>query len=463
MPGGDGAPERSESPVAMRASALLRVKAVWITPIVLASVLIALMTLIYVGSVVDPLAHLSGLPVLVVNEDAGAALGGTQLNLGHEVTDALEHTKAVSNALSLRNVTLTKATAEMNRNAAYATIVIGKDFTRSTLAVYGLASTDRGDSAIPTIDVVTNPRAGSIGVSLATGVAQPALKIASLTIGSKLSALSHPSTAPSASTRALEANPLTVTTTPFRPLPPHSALGLSAFYISLITIMCGFMAAILVNTTVDSALGYATTEIGTKWSQRAPVQITRWQTLVAKWVMVLVIVPLLVALMLAVAVGLLGMDAPFIWYLWLFTSFAGIVIGFGTLVFFAVLGALGQLVAILVFVYLALASSGGTIPLEALPGVLRFVANFEPLRQILDGVRSILYFNASGPAGLTRGVILTALGLVLWVVVGTVATRLYDRAGKYRMEPEMLAFVQRSFAAYGAPKDSSDASLHSSE
>ena len=158
MPGGDGAPERSESPVAMRASGLLRVKAVWITPIVLASVLIALMTLIYVGSVVDPLAHLSGLPVLVVNEDAGAALGGTQLNLGHEVTDALEHTKAVSNALSLRNVTLTKATAEMNRNAAYTTIVIGKDFTRSTLAVYGLASTDRGDSAIPTIDVVTNPR-----------------------------------------------------------------------------------------------------------------------------------------------------------------------------------------------------------------------------------------------------------------------------------------------------------------
>jgi hypothetical protein len=56
----------------------------------------------------------------------------------------------------------------------------------------------------------------------------------------------------------------------------------------------------------------------------------------------------------------------------------------------------------LLFVYLAVASSGCTIPLQALPGVLKFMANFDPLRQILDGTQSILYFNASGPAGLAR-------------------------------------------------------------
>ncbi len=102
----------------------------------------------------------------------------------------------------------------------------------------------------------------------------------------------------------------------------------------------------------------------------------------------------------------------------------------------------------LLFIYLALASSGGTIPLEALPSFLRLVANFEPLRQVLDGVRAILYFNAAGDAGLTRGLVLTAGGLLFWVVVGVVVTTWYDRRGLDRLAPEVLEFVQRSARSY---------------
>jgi ABC-type multidrug transport system permease subunit len=203
-----------------------------------------------------------------------------------------------------------------------------------------------------------------------------------------------------------------------------------------------------VNTTVDSALGYATSEIGPKWSQRAPVRISRWQTLMAKWLMVVVITPLLAGLLLVVAVGILHMDAPSVGYLWLFTSFAAMLIAIGTLVLFAALGALGQLVALLLFVYLALASSGGTVPLEALPDLLRFAANFEPLRQVLDGVRAILYFNAAGDASLTRGFVMTGLGLVFWVVLGFAVTTWYDRKGLYRLQPDLLAYVNRSVRAY---------------
>jgi ABC-type multidrug transport system permease subunit len=181
-----------------------------------------------------------------------------------------------------------------------------------------------------------------------------------------------------------------------------------------------------------------------------PVRITRWQTLLAKWAMAVVIPPVLTALLLLVAIGLLHMDASHVVLLWVFLSFGAVVIAMGTLVLFAALGSLGQLVAILVFVYLALASSGGTVPLEALPGILKFAANFEPLRQILDGTRSILYFNASGAAGLTRGFLLTGVGLVLWLVVGIAVTTWYDRKGLYRMEPDVLEYMNRSAAAYAA-------------
>lgn len=52
---------------AMRASRLLRVSAVWLIPLAVASVLVFLMALFYLGSVVNPIEHLSGLPLLLAN------------------------------------------------------------------------------------------------------------------------------------------------------------------------------------------------------------------------------------------------------------------------------------------------------------------------------------------------------------------------------------------------------------
>jgi hypothetical protein len=214
--------------------------------------------------------------------------------------------------------------------------------------------------------------------------------------------------------------------------------------------MCGFLGAVLVNSSIDAALGYGTSEIGPRWRQRMPVAISRWQTLLTKWSVALAAVPILTGILLLVAAGLLNMNAPHVGELWLFMSFAGIAIAAGTLALFAAFGSLGQLLAMLLFVYLALASSGGTVPVQALPSFFRFAASFEPLRQVLGGVRAILYFNAQADAGLTRGVALTAAGLVFWLVTGAAVTRWYDRRGMDRLQPDVLEFVQRSAHAYTA-------------
>jgi hypothetical protein len=106
------------------------------------------------------------------------------------------------------------------------------------------------------------------------------------------------------------------------------------------------------------------------------------------------------------------------------------------------------MLALLVFIYLGLASSAGTVPLQALPGFYGFVASFEPLRQIVGAIRAILYFNAAGDAGLDRGLVLTAIGLVLWVAVGTAVTRWYDRKGLDRIQPELIEHLQASVRYY---------------
>jgi YhgE/Pip-like protein len=430
----------------IRASALLRVRTVWLAPIALAAVLVFFMTLFYIGAIVNPAGHLNGLPVALVSEDRGGTVQGSPVNFGAEVASDLEHSRQVTSKLSLGEVSAAQAKTQMNSNNAYAAIVIPPGFTASLLSAYGLAS---GSSGTPAVQQLTNPRAGSTGVQLATGVTQPALSQVSQQLGRKLSAQAAKlGRAPRSGINT--SNPITVATSEFRPLPPDSALGLSAFYISLLSILCGFMAAVLVNSSIDAALGYGTSEIGPRWRQRIPVAISRRQTLLAKWSVALAAVPILTGILVLVAAGLLHMNAPHAGELWLFTSFAGIAIAAGTLALFAAFGSLGQLLAMLLFIYLALASSGGTIPVQALPSFFRFVASFEPLRQVLGGVRAILYFNAQADAGLTRGVVLTAAGLVLWVIVGTAVTMWYDRRGMDRLQPDVLEYMQRSARAYAA-------------
>jgi YhgE/Pip-like protein len=444
------AADRPVNPYQVRATHLLRRRGIWQIPVVVGSVVLILMTTFYIGSVVDPLGHLRGLPVSIVNEDSGATVGGTHLNLGTEVEAGLTGSHVVSRFLAMTPEGLAAAERRMGRADSYAALVIPPDFSKSLLSLAGAPLPSGSRVGAPTITLLTNPRAGTIGVSLASGVLTPAVGTASHKIGRQLLASARPSPTAGTAMAAVLANPVALTTRELRPPSSHSALGLSAFYVSLLALMCGFLAATIINVSVDVATGYATTDIGPRWRQRMPLPINRWQTLLTKWLMAVPVTCLLAGLVLLVAVEILGMTAPDVGLLWLFMWLAAVSVAAGTLMLFAAFGSQGQLLAMLLFVYLGLASAGGTIPIQALPEPLRLISEIEPLRQILAGVRSILYFNAAGDAGLTRGLIAASAGLVFWLVIGTAVVRWYDSKGLHRLPPEVLAHIQRSVGEYQA-------------
>lgn len=433
----------------VRARQLLRVRAVWAIPLVVASVVVAVMTALYIGSVVNPPAHLRSLPVAVVNQDRGTSLGSQHLDVGQQVQAGLLASPQVTGRLRLVVSTLPEAQRAMDRAGLYATLVIPPDFTTNLLTAAGL---DRAAAAAtPQIEILTNQRAGTVGSNLATGVLQPALAVASQQIGKRLAALVPPD-AQTGATRLFLTHPVTVTTPQYRPLPANTALGLSAFYTALLTMMCGFLGATVVNSVVDSALGYATNEIGPRWRQRQPLPINRWRTLLIKWAIVIPLTAVLTAVMLTLAAGGLDMDAPYPALLWVYTWLCAASVGVGTVVLFAVAGTYGQLIGLLLFVYAGLASAGGTVPVEALPGPLRMLSYLEPLRQILRGTRSIMYLGARGDAGLTRGTVAAALGLLFWLIVGTAVVKWYDRKGLYRLHPDLLEHASHVVKGYKPPK-----------
>jgi YhgE/Pip-like protein len=422
----------------------LRVRTIWLIPLVTASVVVAAMTTLYIWSVVDPLAHLRGLPVAIVNQDRGATIGSQHLEAGQQVQAGLLAAPAVTRWLHLEVSSLPHAERAMSRGDLYEAVVIPPDFTANLLSVSVL---DTPRAAEPQIQLLTNQRAGTIGVQLATGILQPALAAASHQIGQRLTAL-VPARELTGATKVVLADPVAVTTVQYRPLGPSTALGLSPFYMALLTLFCGFLGGTIVNSVVDGGLGYATTEAGPKWSQRPPVPINRWQTLLVKWTIVVALTAVMTAVVLVVAAGVLGMDAPHPALLWLFTWLCAASVGVGTIVLFAVAGTFGQLIGLLIFVYAGLASAGGTVPVQALPGFFRFLSNFEPLRQVLAGTRSIMYFNAQADAGLTRGTLAAGLGLLFWLAAGAAMVKWYDRKHFYRLDPDILAHVHASVQDY---------------
>jgi uncharacterized phage infection (PIP) family protein YhgE len=82
------APGSSKPPSEMRASQLVKSPSVWLVPGILVTLLVFVMTLVYFGSVVNPAGHLHGLPVSIVNEDRGAGVGSTRVDLGQQVPSA---------------------------------------------------------------------------------------------------------------------------------------------------------------------------------------------------------------------------------------------------------------------------------------------------------------------------------------------------------------------------------------
>ncbi|WP_037604461.1 YhgE/Pip domain-containing protein [Streptacidiphilus rugosus] len=409
-----------------RATALLRSPKLWLMPTILTGLLALLLSLLYMGGIVNPNHDLHALPIAIVDGDQGRPLPGQQQNLGAQITAAV--TADTSGKAEWRTLTRAEAQDQLDSGKVYGALVIPADFTASVAALTTARATVR-----PTLTVLTNPGKGSLGSSLASQITTLAAHQASQTIGRRLTAAAGQA---DSTTRLLLADPVNVVTQVGHPIGAHSGLGLSAFYYTLLLVLAGFLGGNIISTGVDTALGYADSEIG-PWHTRFPtVPIDRTQTLLLKMVMTAAITVLSVSLVMAATIGILDMDASHLPLLWLYSYCASLAVGLGVQAINAAFGGIGQLVSMFVFIVLGLPSSGATVPLQAVPGFYRFLSVFEPMRQLSDGVRAILYFDARADAGLSRAWIMIAVGTALALLFGFGMTRYYDRKGLERLAPQ---------------------------
>lgn len=397
----------------------------WAAPIVITLALMSALAALYLGGILNPTTNLRHFPIAIVNQDAGPA--------GKQIVDGLV-AGLDNNKYDVRVVSRDEAKKLLDRAQVYGQAVIPPGFS-SSLREFGASAVTANRVDRPAITISTNPRAGTLGSSIAGQTLTQALAVVNTKVGERLSAevASQTGGAPLAGASALGlASPIDVKSTIYNPLPNGTGNGLSAFYYALLLLLAGFTGSIVVSTLVDSMLGYVPAEFGPVYRFAEQVNISRFRTLLVKWGVMVILALLTSGVYMAIAHGL-GMPIQLGWQLWGYGVFAISAVGITSSSLIAVLGSMGLLFSMLVFVILGLPSAGATVPLEAVPPFFRWLAEFEPMHQVFLGVRSLLYLNGHGDAGLSQALLMTAIGLVIGVLVGGIITHLYDRKGFHRI------------------------------
>ena len=416
---------RHAAPNPNRNSKAIRTVRFWALPVVVTLALMSALCALYLGGILNPTTNLRHFPIAVVNEDAGP--------FGGQIADGLA-SGLDNNKFDIRLVSHDEAKRLLDTAKVYGELVIPPTFS-SSLREFGTSAVTPAHAARPTITIFTNQRAGTLASSIAGQILTQAMAVANSKVGQRLTAEVAAETggAPLTGASALGmANPIDVKTVVYNPLPNGTGNGLSAFYYALLLLLAGFTGSVVVSTLVDALLGYVPAEWGPVYRFGEQVRISRFQTLVLKWTMMVLLALLTSAVYMAIAHGL-GMPISRGWPLWAYGVFAIIAVGITSSSLLSVLGSMGLLVSMLIFVILGLPSAGATVPLEATPPFFRWLSEFEPMHQVFLGVRSLLYLDGRGDAGLSQSLWMTAIGLVIGLLLGAIITHLYDRSGFHRL------------------------------
>ncbi len=402
----------------------------WTVPIVTTLAVLSALAACYFGGILKPMSNLRHFPIAVVNEDAGPD--------GARVVKAMQ-SEIDKDAYDLRVLSPADAKQQMDTAQIYGAAGIPPNFS-SKLQGYRKAVA-KGRIDRPVIVVATNPRAGTFGAGIAGQALTRAGEIVDRLVGRQLSevvvhqANGAPIPGP---VMLMLASPIEVKTVVHNALPDGTGDGMSAFYYALLLLLGGFVGSFVVSRGVDSMLGLVPAEFGPVSRFADQVKISRFRTLLIKWAS-MVLLALLTSGVYILIAGRLGMPIQHGLPLWLFGAFAIAAVGITSTSLIAVLGSLGLLVSMFVFVILGLPSTGATVPLQATPPYFGWLATFDPMHQVFLGARALLYLDGRADAGLSQSVELSAIGLVIGLLLGGIVTRVYDRRDDHRIpsEPEV--------------------------
>ncbi|MDM7989110.1 ABC transporter permease [Arthrobacter sp. zg-Y877] len=433
----------------------------WLLPLLVLLLLGGAGTALYIGGLGSPGDHLRNFPLAVVNEDRGAtpANGGSPQNLGQNITDQMQQGFSESDEIDLRVLSPDEAEEQLRKGQIHAAVVIPESFSADALGLV-TGALSGAEVTRPSITVYTNPQAGPLASSLATSAVDAALERANTGLGEQLTSAAEAAQGEARAEQQRELTPLglpeqvqqqlaptvdgtaadllrgpiSVTTTAYETPPEGAALGMGAFFYSVLLMVVGVSGSVAIHFLVDSRLGVAPVEMGPRFALGPRLQPARWKTYLIKWGIVVLGALPTAGLMMWVA-SAVGMPIPHGGWFFLTTWLSIVTVSAVTTALITMFGSIGMVLSLIYVVFMGLPAASGVVPLEALPGFFRFIAPGEPLYHMTTANRAVLYFDAQADAGVQSGIVGMLLLILIAVVVAMVFSVLYDRMfGRRRAE-----------------------------
>jgi hypothetical protein len=195
---------------------------------------------------------------------------------------------------------------------------------------------------------------------------------------------------------AVLGDPVRAEVTEAQPVGPDSGNGQSPFFLAFLA----NLSALIGGAVVFFATGGVARELGARGS--GPSRTGLWTV---RLVLGFVYAALIAGVELWVAFSVVGVEheagATQVYLLLTFAIAAALTV---TLLLAAAMGPAGIGVGAILGVILGLVSSGGLAPLEALPPFYQAYADWLPLRYVMEGLRSLLFYDGTlGAARLEGG------------------------------------------------------------
>ena len=430
----------------------------WLLPLLVFLLLGGTGSALYIGGLGSPGDHLRHFPIAVVNEDRGAESIGpdgaaTDENLGATIAQEMKERTSQSDEVDLRELSWDQAREQLRKGQLYAAVVIPESFSEDAVGLISSALTQTAATR-PAITVYTNPLASPLGTSLAEASVDPALQEASGRLGARLSDSSQQAQAQAqeeararlaqlpvavrselgtslepridGTAAAVISDPIQVTTTPYERPPEGAALGMGAFFYSVLLMVVGLSGSVALHFLLDSRTGVLPVELGARFVLGPRLRPSRWGAFLLKWgIAVLAGLPM-AGLMMWIAHAV-GMPIPHGGWFFLSTWLSFVTVASVVLALITLLGSAGMILSVIYVVFMGLPAASGVVPLEALPRFFDAIARGEPLYQMTIANKAVLYFDAEADAGLQAGIIGMLVIILIAVVLALAGGFLYDR------------------------------------
>ena len=424
----------------------------WLLPLIVLLLLGGAGTALYLGGLGDPEGHLKQLPVAVVNRDEGTQTPTGEENFGQSITDTMVENFGKTDQIDLRSLSWEDAQSQLRSGQVFAAVVVEPDFSASAAGLVTASLTD-AEASRPQITLYTNPLASPLASELAAGAVEPALAQASTSLGGQLqdsarqaqeaatlqqarelSRAGVPAAAQGAlapkitgTSTAVLSGPVQITQEEFQKPPDGAALGMGAFFYSVLLMVVGLSGSVTLHFLLDSRSGVLPVELGARYVLGPRLLPGRWTTFLVKWGTAAIAGLPTVAVMMWTATAV-GMPIPHGgWFF--FSSWLSIVtVSAVTFALIGIFGSAGMVLSLIYVVFMGLPAATGVLPLETLPGFFVFIARGEPLYQMTIANKAILYYDAQASAGLQAGLIGMGVIILISVVAALVFALLYDRA-----------------------------------